>query len=198
MDSQASHPGSTPPQNSLSDMILAMLTKLSDSNQALMQRIESIEQKQQMSMSQPSHVITGSTTHMQHPVERDNIWTTYDNIRNQGERLQPQDQPAGNTVHFPSLARGRPMSYHMGTDTRLGDPASGQIPTRTDIQSDGVIPTLYTLKRTPSISDTVAHLLESYEEQARASLQGRPSNKKVREIQYDRLNSHCHGILLAQ
>ena len=50
MDYQASPPDSTPPKN---DAILAMLSKLSDSNQSLLQRIEAIKQKQQASMSQP-------------------------------------------------------------------------------------------------------------------------------------------------
>ena len=49
-----------------------------------------------------------------------------------------------------------------------------------DIQSDRVVITLEALRRVPSIANSVTQLLESYEEQARASLQGRQARKSGR------------------
>ena len=175
-DSQVTHKGSNSPQNNSSDMILTMLNKLENSNQVMLQHIESIEQKQQASKSQPSNVATGPATQVQYPLG--GTLSIRGNVRHPGECLQPQYQSMANTTHVISMPRSQPATYHLGNDTRAADPTSGQIPTRTDIQSDGVIPTLDTIKRTPSISDTVAHLLEPHEEQARMSLQGRPSSKK--------------------
>ena len=59
----------------------------------------------------------------------------------------------------------------------LGDHPVSQATIRNDIQSDGVIPTLEALRRAPSIATSVSQILESYEEQARTSLQGRQARK---------------------
>ena len=59
----------------------------------------------------------------------------------------------------------------------VGDHFSSQTAARNDIQSDGVVPMLGAFRRAPSIATSVTQLLESYEEQARASLQGRQARK---------------------
>ena len=52
--------------------------------------------------------------------------------------------------------------------------------TQLDVQNDGVLPRLETLRQLPSVSNTVSTLLGAYEEQARTSLQGRQSRKSGR------------------
>ena len=52
--------------------------------------------------------------------------------------------------------------------------------TQLDIQNDGVLPRLETLRQLPSVSNTVSTLLGAYEDQARATLQGRQLRKPVR------------------
>ena len=84
----------------------------------------------------------------------------------------------GARMRFPTLSRTQAQPQGMVTDTE-GHPAS-QATARGDIQSDGVIPSLEALRRAPSIANSVAQLLESYEDQARASLQGRQVRKSGR------------------
>ena len=51
-----------------------------------------------------------------------------------------------------------------------------------DIQTDGVVPTLEAIRSMPTISDTVSNLLASYEDEAKASIQGKAA-PEIRLIQ---------------
>ena len=118
-----------------------------------MQRTESIEQKKQANISQPPTAATGPASQVQYPLG--GTLSIQNNTGHSGELLQSQYQPRTDSTHVPSMSRSHPVAYHVRSDTRAADPTPGQIPTRTDIQSDDIIPTLDTLRRTPSISDTV-------------------------------------------
>ena len=81
-------------------------------------------------------------------------------------------------MQFPTLSRAQTHPHKIATgldDYSVSQPAVGN-----DIQSDGVVPTLEALRRAPSIANSVTQLLESYEEQARSSLQGRQVRKSGR------------------
>ena len=85
---------------------------------------------------------------------------------------------AGSRVRFPSLPRTQ--THPQGIAPGVGDHFATQTAARNDIQSDGVVPTLEALRRAPSIAMSVTQLIESYEDQARASLQGRQARKSGR------------------
>ena len=167
MDSQGSHPGSTPPKSDSSEVILTMLSKLTDANQALLHRIETIEQNQQAASLQPSS--TSIPTASRGPISL-NIVTAP-----QGTLPIHHEQPTSGRPQLPPVG-GQHSLHHPEAAGRTS--AAVQLATDTDIQTDGVTPLLDTLRRTPSISEAVTQLLEPYEGQAKASLQGRPHNKK--------------------
>ena len=64
-------------------------------------------------------------------------------------------------------------------DAPVQDPR-GPKATSADIQTDGVVPLVEAKRHMPSISNAVSNLLASYEDQAKASVQGRQPRKSGR------------------
>ena len=62
-------------------------------------------------------------------------------------------------------------------NSQRGRFAVSQTTALSEIQDDRVTPTLDMMRRTPTISNTVDHLSDLYEEAARTSLQGRHNRK---------------------
>ena len=162
-----------------SDIIISMLNKISESNQSLSQRVEAIERGQRghegssstLSSPQNRHVPrrteATSALHTLHAGLQENQHLASDPIQAYGERIQST-----------ATRGGDPQQDRVGFGHRYmgGDPTTA-IPT---LQSDGVIPKLDTIRRMPTISESVSQLLGSYEEQARNAIQGRHTRKSGR------------------
>ena len=173
----STEPSSLPPlgQDSTS-VIISMLQKLSDSNQSLIQRVERIEQKNSV-----EHVNVNQTSHL--PVQA---------LQGQGPVASTSRLPHPHQFHT------LPQAQVIGNGTRarnsgfihapLPQQGQGEISQNprgpgmraSDIQTDGVVPTLEAIRRIPTISDTVSNLLASYEDQAKAAIQGRQQRKSGR------------------
>ena len=177
---------STVPQASTSDptvgkedpsaTIVAMLNKLSESNQALLNRVESIEQRQNVDRVQINQMPGSVSTSQREPgLALDGMLA---GVRPQEVHHRAMAAQGGSRVSFPTLSGTQ--THPQGVMAGLGDPSVSQTTVRSDIQLDGVIPTLEALRRAPSIATSVSQLLESYEEQARTSLQGRQARKSGR------------------
>ena len=178
-ETQANYLRETHPASDSSEIIISMLNKISESNQALAQIVEAIEQNQR------SHGATSNTP----------------------SQLQTRHIPRFTeaTSAIPPLSTGLPGNQHLtGYSMHLYDehPSSTTIsgadqlqdrtgaaqrhtvvdPTRVvpTLQSDGVIPRLDTIRRMPTISETVTQLIGSYEEQARSAIQGKHTRKSGR------------------
>ena len=172
---QAQNPDPTPTHDS-STTIIAMLNKLTESNQALLARVESIEEKQN-GENFHTNQISGSDTGGQRASDLISDGIMMDS-RSQDTHSRVPPPLAGSRVRFPSLPRVQ--THPQGIAARVGDHITSQAVTRNDIQSDGIVPSVEALRRAPSIATSVTQLLESYEEQARASLQGRQARKSGR------------------
>ena len=153
-----------------------MLNKLTESNQPLLARVELIEEKQSGEKFH-TYQISGSGTAGQRfsNLTSDGILA---GTRGQDAHSHAPPPLGGSRVRFPPLSRAQ--THPQGIATGVGDHFASQIAPRNDIQSDGVVPTLEALRRAPSIATSVTQLLESYEEQARASLLGRQARKSGR------------------
>ena len=172
---QTQNPDPALPHGDPSAPIISMLNKLSESNQALLARVESIEERQN-SVNFHTHLMSGSGTSS----HRDPVLISDVTLGCQMSRtyIPMHHLPGGSRVSFPTLPRAQ--THPQGITTGVNGHLVSQSAVRSDIQSDGVVPTLETLRRTPSIANSVTQLLESYEEQARASLHGRQARKSGR------------------
>ena len=74
-------------------------------------------------------------------------------------------------------------------NSQSGRFTASQTTALSEIQNDGVMLTLDTLTRTLPYLNTVTHLLDSYDEAARTSLQGRHNGKSGRYNTTDLTNS---------
>ena len=177
---------STVPQAANSDLtvgkedpsatIIAMLNKLSESNQALLTRVESIEQRQNVNRVHTNQISGSASASQRGPgLALDGMLA---GARTQEAHHRTMAAQSGSRVSFPTFSATQ--THLQGTVAGLGDHPVSQATIRNDIQSDGVIPTLEALRRAPSIATSVSQLLESYEEQARISLQGRQARKSGR------------------
>ena len=177
---------STVPQNHTSDptssqgdtstAIISMLNKLSESNQALMARIESIEERQNSDRTRSDQMFGSDSAGQGAMNALPDAAVT--GARSQNVHFHAPPPMGGPRVRFPTVPRAQ--NHPQGSSIGLGDHFQPQSTVRADIQSDGIVPTLEALRRAPSISSSVTQLLESYEEQARASLQGRQAKKSGR------------------
>ena len=162
-----------------SDAILSMLGKLSESNQAIIQRIEAIEQRQQPDTPEFPHQPVRSDIQAQQ-LAASGTSDLPDPTRVHTDPPGVPNIPSSNRVRFPSTTAGPSELQQTEANAPRGRFTAGQATALPDIQGDGIMPTLDTLRRTPSISNTVAHLLDSYEEAARFSFQGRTNRKSGR------------------
>ena len=166
----------TLPQGDTSTTIISMLNKLLESNQALMARIESIEERQNNDRWHTDQALGSDTTGQRAVNLLPGGTLPGARVQNMHPHALP---PIGSPrVRFPTLPRAQ--NHPQGIATGVGDHFLSQSAARGEIQSDEVVPTLEALRRAPSISSSVTQLLESYEEQARASLQGRQAKKSGR------------------
>ena len=176
---QADMPGSSTTNSDSSDAILSMLSKLSESNQAIIQRIEAIEQRQQPEAHELLHQTVRSDIRTQQLAASDTN-DFHNTTRVHTDPLGLPNIPQSNRVRFPLSTTGPSEPQRTEANAPRGRFTAGQTTALPDIHDDGIMPTLDTLRRTPSISNTVAHLLDSYEEAARFSLQGRSNRKSGR------------------
>ena len=180
---QVQNPDPTLPHGDPSTTIISMLNNLTESNQALLARVESIEERQS---SKKFHTgkISGSDIADQ---GASNLISDGALVGARVQDIHPCAPPpppppppplGGSRVRFPTLPRAQ--THPQGITTGVGAHFASQSAARNDIQSDGAVPTLEALRRAPSVATSVTQLLESYEEQARASLQGRQARKSGR------------------
>ena len=173
---QAANPDPTVGKEDPSATIIAMLNKLSESNQALLTRVESIEQRQNVDRVHTNQISGSASTGQREPgLALDGMLA---GARTQEAHHRAMAAQGESRVSFPTLSGTQ--THPQGIVAGLGDHPVSQATIRSDIQSDGVIPTLQALRRAPSIATSVSQLLESYEEQARTSLQGRQARKSGR------------------
>ena len=156
--------------------ILSMLQKLSESNQSLMQRAEKIEQRNSsdyVAINQPSQV-------SEHPAQGHEPMVSTSRM--------PQPQLLHTPLQAPLIDNGI-WEHNLGITQMQISPLRRDTPIQdhrgpraisADIQSDGVVPSLEAIRRVPSISNAVSNLLVSYEDQAKASVQGRQPSKSGR------------------
>ena len=166
--------------SSLSDSsdIISMLNKISDSNQALSQRVEAIERGQRgydgnnstLSSPQNRHIPRRTeATSAIHPVHaglQENQHLASDPVQSYGERA------SSTAIRGADHQQDR---VGIGHTYMRGDPTTAI----STLQSDGVISKLDTISM-PTISESVSQLLGSYEEQARNAIQGRHTWKSGR------------------
>ena len=157
-------------------MIISMLQKLSDSNQSLIQRVERIEQKnagEHININQTSHLPVqalqghgpvASTSRLPHPHQFHT--PTQTQLIGNGTRAR---NTGAIHAQLPQQGQSEVIQNPMGPKARASD-----------IQTDGVVPTLEAIRRIPTISDTVSNLLASYEDQVKAAIQGRQHRKSGR------------------
>ena len=176
LNSQSDIGGPSTVNNDYSDTILSMLGKLSESNQAIIQRIEAIEQRQQPDTPEFPHQPVRSDIRAQQ-LAASGTCDLLDPTRVHTDPLGVPNIPSSSRVRFPSTTVGPSEFQRTEANASRGRFTVGQATALPDIQGDGIIPTLDTLRRTHAISNTVAHLLDSYEEGARFSLQGRTNRK---------------------
>ena len=153
--------------------IIDMLQNLSESNQSLMQRIEKIEQKNSndcVTINQPSqlseylaqgHEPMASTSRLPQP---------------QLSHTPLQTHLIGNGMRDHNLGISQMQIPPLRRDVLTQDLRGPRV-TSADIQTDGVVPSLEAIQRMLTISNAVSNLLASYEDQVRASVQGRQPRK---------------------
>ena len=173
---QDQNPDPTLPHGDPSATIISMLNKLTESNQALLARVESIEERQNFEKFHTDQIPgSGAAAQGVSNIISDGILV---GARPQDVRPRAPPPLGGTRVRFPTLPTAQ--THPLGVATGVGDHFASQSAVRSDIQADGVVPTLEALRRAPSIANSVTQLLESYEEQARVSLQGRQARKSGR------------------
>ena len=144
-----------------SDAILAYLERLDHSNQALTKRVAELETNRSVASTPQSartrfipHLSvpnsTNATVLQHHPVERSNIGITPTHTCNPGSSLL---QPSGGNIT---------SQAGVSEQCTREDPAS-----QTQFNSDGIVPSLSTLRQNSQISQAVNQVLSSYENQAR-------------------------------
>ena len=167
-----------PSRTDSSNAILSMLTVLSESNRALLSRLEKVEQRQ----SEVDH--RHQTPPHLHGTER-------------SSRILPHTAGLDDRqrqVHLPSYNITSQLAsndFNQGAHQCLATEGLGSSQpavtaiTQLDIQKDAVLPRLEMLRQLPSVSNTVSTLLGAYEDQARTSLQGRQTRKSGRYSSVD-------------
>ena len=156
-----------------SNAILSMLTELSESSRALLTRIERVEQRQTTaaydSQTPPGPHGTDRFPHIpSHTVGRED------------RHRQVQLPPVNVTSQQTSGAEFHSGRQHLASQAMGPAQVPATATTQLDVQNDGVLPQLETLRQLPSVSNTVSTLLGAYEEQARTSLQGRQTRESGR------------------
>ena len=156
-----------------SNAILSMLTELSESNRALLTRIEKIEQKQ-------SAVTYGSQTPPRlHTTERFPHIPAH-TVGREDRQRQVHLAPFNATSQQINNEACQDIRQRIIPEAMGSAQAAATATTQFEVQNDGVLPRLETLRQIPSVSNTVSTLLGAYEEQARTSLQGRQPRKSGR------------------
>ena len=157
-------------------VIISMLQQLSESNQSLIQRVDRIEQR-----NASDHVSINQTSQSsEHPLQGHGPLASTSRLPQPHQFYTPtQAQPIGNGVRPRHPATIHAPLPQQGQGEGIQNPRAPGVGVA-DIQTDGVVPTLEAIRRMPTISDTVSNLLASYEDQAKASIQGRQHRKSGR------------------
>ena len=144
-----------------------MLEKLAESNQALVQRVEQIEQ---------GHINTSQSNHCSQSPDlllHRAVW----------HQRMYQDICITTIPQFKGHQAVWGISPYCCTFWPQQPPA--QVALTSNIHMDGMMPSLETLRRMAPIQNSVSNLLLSYEDQASASIQGKPVRKSGHYITVD-------------
>ena len=171
--SSSSNPDPAPRSMDSSNAILSMLTELSESNRALLSRIERVEQRQSTA------AYARQTPPRPYGSDRFSHIPSHTVGREEGHR-HVQLPPFNATSQQTSSEEYRNGRQQLVSQAMGSAQPSATATTQLDVQNDGVLARLETLRQLPSVSNTVSTLLGAYEEQARTSLQGRQSRKSGR------------------
>ena len=164
---------SDPSRTDSSNAILSMLTELSQSNCALLSRIEKVEQRQ--SEVDYRH----QTPPRLHSTERPSRILPH--TAGLDDRQRQVHLPSYNvTSQFASNDLNQGARQCLAPEGLGSSQPAVTATTQLDIQKDAVLPRLETLRQLPSVSNTVSTLLGAYEDQARTTLQGRQPRKSGR------------------
>ena len=139
-----------------SDAILAYLKKLDESNQVLLKRVSDLEANKSLpsTPSPRAHSHTGQPLVMPPPVGQNQLSSTRVTIPSAAS------MDTQNTTVHPNL------TGHIHTTQTVGGTASvNHQPLHYD--SDGILPSISALRQNPTISQSVAQVMASYEAQAK-------------------------------
>ena len=172
-------PSSTTVSSSItsSDPVLSLLQQLTESNQALLRRVENIEKNaSHIGFRQGSHSLEQHTQSF--PAIQQNPPTNTSHVRQPDGKgmLQPPCLPTVGDLgarNFAPPGRTDPLNPHL--QTHQGHLVVNQRPSsHSDLYVDGVIPDVDTLRRMPTIAQSVTSALAAYKDQAKLlSMQGK-------------------------
>ena len=157
--------------------MLSLLQQLTKSDQALLQRVENIEKNaSHVGFRQGSHSLEQHT--QSYPAVQQNPTTNMSNVRQPDGRgmLKPPPLPTMGDLsarNFAPQRRTDPLNPHL--QPHQGHLITNQRPnSHSDPYVDGVIPDVDTLRRMPTIAQSVTSALAAYEDQAKLlSMQGK-------------------------
>ena len=150
--------------------ILSMLQEIKDSNTALAQRMDRVKQTAArggtpLNLRSHAHAIPTHSSQMGSPVLNSNQGEVATNV------LDPSNCPGPSQIQDPPVFRQQhQMQHNYPGIQQQGAPPLPQMQIQDHLQAlhqhdrrDAVIPSLQTLRTTPTVSDTVNNLLASYE-----------------------------------
>ena len=195
---------STTPPKSSTDQILALLTRLDESNKALTARMDKMEQRPSLDSTPViprshglDHRPLDSYKESDRPTTLRTQAVTFQDTAINGDLNRRQQVPE-HTIPTAS-------NYHLTHSS--GYTAVNQLPSQSDgSRRDAILPSVDVLRRLPTISDRVSSVLASYEQQNRhEAAQGKISAAK-KSGRYNTVdiatvpphlrwpNEGCHGV----
>ena len=176
-------PGSSKPSSN--DAILAMLQEIKDSNTALAQRMDRVEQTARggtpLNLRSHARDIPNHSSQMGSPVMNPHQGDGASNV------LDPSGGIAPTRIQDPTSLRQQHQLQHSYPDLHpSGAPQLSQMQIQDHLQAsqqhehrDAVIPSLHTLRTNPTVADAVNNILTSYEVRTHSDLaQGKPNSRR--------------------
>ena len=154
-----------------SDTILAYLQKIDQTNQSLVKRVNELESNRYVSSKPigPWSQMSANHIHSSHLAQKAHHQST-------GPQ-RPDPTSVSTSNHIPCGSLPGPSNHHAHSNLTVGQTITNQ---HSQFALDGILPSINTLRQNPSVSQSVAEVMATYENQAKqeATLGKGPQTKK--------------------